>query len=303
MDETLAAVLSYLPSPTVSTAAALSFVPFADEVEEDRIGRLPDSLLSNIVSRLPTKDAARTTALSSRWRGLWASTPLVLDDASGELAPSAALASHPGPVRSARLAFSQDAEEVAASVFASLAAKDVEDLLVVINGSWPAEWRVPSDVFGCAALRRLWIGLCQFPDTSGQSPVLLSLQELGIVRSSMQDRDLHALIRHCPELETFALVLTQDYPRYVHIWSRSLRCVVLWKSMLREIHLDDAPNLDRLMVEPIADAATHIKIIKASKLKTLGYIDVGLHQLKIGSTVIKVPYVCCLFHPASPINV
>ncbi|KAK3164689.1 hypothetical protein QOZ80_1AG0023180 [Eleusine coracana subsp. coracana] len=290
MDETLAAVLSYLPPPAVSTAATLSFSPSPDEAGEDRIGCLPDSLLCNIVSRLPTKDAARTSALSSRWRSLWASIPLVLDAAAGELAPSAvaaALASHPGPVRSARLASSQD-PEVATSIFASLAAKDVEDLLVVVNDSWPDDWRVPSDVFGCAALRSLWIGLCLFPDTSGQSPVLLSMQELGIVHSSVQDRYLHALIPRCPELETLALVLTQDYPRYVHIWSASLRCVVLWKSMIREIHLDDAPNLDRLLVEPIADAATHIKIIKAPNLKTFGYFDVGLHQLKIGNTVIKL---------------
>ncbi|XP_062204049.1 uncharacterized protein LOC133906223 isoform X2 [Phragmites australis] len=291
MDENLAAVLYYLPPPAVSTIAYLSSSsPSPDDGEEDRIGRLPDATLRNIVSRLPTKDAARTTALSSRWRRLWASTPLVLDDDAGGLSPAAAaaaLAYHPGPVRSARLASSQDHEAVA-SVFASLAGKDVADLLVVVNGSWPVEWRVPSDVLGCAALCRLWIGLCQFPDTSGQAPVLLSLQELGIVHSSVQDRDLHAVIPRCPELQTFALVLSQDYPRYVHFWSGSLQCVVLWKSMLREVHLDDTPKLDRLLVEPIADATTHIKIIKAPKLKVLGYFDVGLHQLKIGNTVIKL---------------
>ncbi|PUZ55980.1 hypothetical protein GQ55_5G257600 [Panicum hallii var. hallii] len=294
MDETLAAVLSYLPSPAVSSSAYLSS-PFpavspGDDEEEDRVGRLPDAILRNIISRLPTKDAARTAVLSSRWRHLWTSIPLSLDDGAGGLAPTtaaAALASHPGPVRSTRLAASQDPEGVA-SVFASLAARGVEDLLVVVNGSWPVEWRVPSDVLGCAALGRLWIGLCQFPDTTGVAPALLSLQELGIVHSSVPDRDLHAVIPRCPVLETLAFALTQDYPRYVHIWSESLSCVVIWKSMLREVHLDDAPDVDRLLVEPIADAATHIKIIKAPKLKILGYFDVGLHQLKIGNTVIKI---------------
>ena len=304
MDDTLAAVLSYLPPPAASATGSLSYsFPAAEAAslngeEEDRISRLPDEILRNIVSRLPTKDAARTTVLSSRWRHLWASIPLVLDDGAHGLAPAvaaAALASHPGPVVSARLASSQDAE-VVASVFASLASRDVEDLVVVINGSWPVEYRVPSKVLDCAALGRLWIGLSQFPDTSGVAPALLSLRELGIVHSSAQDRDLHAVIPRCPELETLALALTQDYPRYLHIWSGSLRCVVIWKSMLREVHLDDAPNLDRLLVEPIADAATHIKIIKAPKLKILGYFDVGLHQLKIGNTVIKVRGVCCLFH-------
>ena len=305
-DETLGAVLSYLPSPAVSSSAYLSSpFPAASPAgeEEDRVGRLPDAILRNIVSRLPTKDAARTAVLSSRWRHLWTSIPLVLHDGAGGLAPdaaAAALASHPSPVRSARIAASQDPEAVA-SVFASLAARGVEDLLVVVNASWPVEWRVPSDVLACAALGRLWIGLCQFPDTSGVAPALLSLRELGIVRSSVPDRDLHAVIPRCPVLETLAFALTQDYPRYVHIWSESLRCVVIWKSMLREVHLDDAPNVDRLLVEPIADAATHIKIIKAPKLKILGYFDVGLHQLKIGNTVIKVRTFCLLLISSYPI--
>ena len=47
---------------------------------EDRISGLPDELLSNIVARLPLKDAARTAVLSPRWRRVWASTPLVLCD-------------------------------------------------------------------------------------------------------------------------------------------------------------------------------------------------------------------------------
>lgn len=58
--------------------------------------------------------------------------------------------------------------------------------------------------------------------------------------------------------------------------------------MVREVHLDDAPNMERLLLEPIAGASTHVKIINAPRLKVLGYFDVGLHQLKIGSTVIKV---------------
>ncbi|KAI4977933.1 hypothetical protein ZWY2020_014487 [Hordeum vulgare] len=78
--------------------------------------RLPDDLLRRVLSRLPAKDGARTTVLSSRWRGLWRSAPLVLVDTTSSPgrravparprrcclacrhnAVSAALEAHPGP--------------------------------------------------------------------------------------------------------------------------------------------------------------------------------------------------------------
>uniref|UniRef100_A0ACD5TBC7 Uncharacterized protein n=1 Tax=Avena sativa TaxID=4498 RepID=A0ACD5TBC7_AVESA len=107
----------------------------------------------------------------------------------------------------------------------------------------------------------------------------------------MFDQDLDYVLACSPKLEKFALISNYCLPDCIRIGSHSLRCVLIWHSLVDEVAAIAAPQLQRLILyctNATGPGRTiRVKIGYAPQLAVLGYLDTAKHVLEIGNTIIK----------------
>ncbi|KAK1612926.1 hypothetical protein QYE76_036599 [Lolium multiflorum] len=221
------------PAPVATPAAAEVRAasdqgppPGSGEYAAGRISLIPDAILGEIVSLLPTKEGARTQLLASRWRHIWSSAPLNLDsgslaapievDCGGEATRksdldgvvSRILTSHQGPIRRLCIPTGPTAE---AYWLQSPTLDNLEQLefsYLQDCGPKRSSWddRIlpvpPPCTFRFAATLRLAnIGKCHLPDSIVHGLHFPQLKHLRLHWVCISEWSIHHMIAGCPALE------------------------------------------------------------------------------------------------------
>ncbi|CAA7052301.1 unnamed protein product [Microthlaspi erraticum] len=181
---------------------------------EDRISDLPEALQLHILSLLPTKEAAATSALSKQWRSLWKLVHKLDFDDVYELYPSAfsetvykVLLSHKSPVlESLRITFNVDKCRAAdVGVWIGIAyARHVREL-TLYPGSEKEEvtyFECPISMYNSETLETLKLVAWNLVHVTSSQACLTSLKTLHLISVNYKDdSSVLNLLSGCPNLE------------------------------------------------------------------------------------------------------
>ncbi|WVZ95056.1 hypothetical protein U9M48_040861 [Paspalum notatum var. saurae] len=280
---------------------------------DDLISRLPDDLLGDVITRLPTTDGARTQILSRRWRPLWRSTPLNLsatfDASADESRAVAALRAHPGPARRLHLAWRRHVHSVLPMV---------DDLLLRCPGvarlhelemyyAPTFSSKVPASSFPLPRTLRVLVMFCsedkpwrvEIVGGGGSSAASAfefpHLRQLTLRHVRISEDHLHRILSRCPLLESLMLHRNVGY-RLLRIRSlpqlRSLAVAedapLYEEEKLEQVVVEDAPLLEWLIPARHQARGLQIQVIHAPKLRVLGYLsDESMSKFEIAGTVVS----------------
>ncbi|KAL6864874.1 hypothetical protein ACP4OV_016025 [Aristida adscensionis] len=283
-------------------AAALA----AGDGGPDLLSLLPDCLLTTILSLLPLDAAARTQALSRRWRRLWPSAPLHLLDDSPAAAISQILASHRGNAARFHILAARPSPADLDTWLRSLAAKHLHDLVLRPSSDGPL--RLPPSFLACCSLRSAELTNCRLPvpdDAAAAGcgggggggavhfPHLAGLTlRLAHVASAAA---LGGLLAGCPELVSLSLDRVFGCRR-LRLSSPRLRSLTVSVSLVRraapeageleDLVVEDAPSLERLLAHDVTWGPS-IRVLRAPRLEVLGYLGAGIPSLQLGSALFR----------------
>lgn len=276
----------------------------------DRISDLPDAVLLSVLSLLPLRDAGRTAVLSSRWRGLFdqslldfnACQPFPPEQGRGGgwfiRAITDILAARPRiRIRSFRFVMYgwgfDDRLAVVDGWFRALArhgAREVDvDMFYAI--SMPT---LPGSLLELSSLETLKVDHCRFPDAwparvPAPAPWLPALKILNLSSVNVSQESLQAILSNCNSLECVKLKNIIGLDK-ICLRSKSLARLYGDFGGLKELVVEDAPNLEELVGIGLPSGKAKVKIVFAPKLQVLGYLGITVRPLILYDTVHDVMF-------------
>ncbi|XP_047044039.1 FBD-associated F-box protein At1g66310-like isoform X2 [Lolium rigidum] len=258
----------------------------------DLISALPDDILGSIITLLPTKDGARTQAISRRWLPLWRSAPLNLaDDFIGSVSSSKRMAlvskilsEHRGPARRLSLKLLCTIEVPVIDGWLHSQALDSLEELDLTNLR-----DMPLSMFRFApTLRFARFSCCRLPNSISTLRLNLPcLKQLTLSGISITEDALHNVLSGCTALESLELSISGIGA--ICISSQTLRSLAFYHygPNILQLVIKDAPSLERLLsLYPDWDRVT-IQVIRAPKLEVLGLLSEGLSKVQFGTTIFE----------------
>lgn len=181
----------------------------------DFISELPPNVTQLVLTKLPIKDAVRTSILSRRWRNSWGSLKdLVFDDRcathdANQLVVENRLQNfvtcflllHNAPISlfSLRTAYLETSPRVHQWLLFLSRRKDVNEIVLELGAN---DWyKLPTSLFFCKELRRLELVRFQLK-TPPEFRGFLRLKELKLQQIISPNFDVESLIFSCPVLES-----------------------------------------------------------------------------------------------------
>ncbi|KAG7558881.1 FBD domain [Arabidopsis thaliana x Arabidopsis arenosa] len=225
----------------------------------DRISELPEALLLEILSLLPTKDVRAASVLSKRWRSLWKMVPrLEFDERMFSDNISRCLLSHQAPVlQSLHLEMNSDVfSNMVIGILVGIAfGLHVRELVLYVYGSQEL-FRFPFSLCNCESLETLILGQNIIIDVP--SPVCLnSLRTLDLDGVGYKDDEsVFNLLSGCISLENLVVHrLEQADVKTFTIAVPSLQRLTLTAENDDEdsVYVINAPSLKYLKFDGVLD--------------------------------------------------
>ncbi|XP_044490564.1 F-box/FBD/LRR-repeat protein At1g13570-like isoform X2 [Mangifera indica] len=228
-----------------------------DVEQQDFISDLPHSIIESILTRLPIRDALRTSILSSKWRYRWATiSQLVFDENcvafSNERSLfenslvkfiTGALFLHQGPIHKFQLSTTQlqwcpDIDQW----ILFLSRNDIRELVLELGEG--ELFRVPSCLFNCRKLTHLELFHCEFnPPLAFKG--FSCLKSLNLHQVLVASEAIESLISSCPLLESLSLSHFDSLDLF--ICAPNLKYLFL-EGEFKDICLENTPLLVSLSV-------------------------------------------------------